>query len=73
MQTDRPMTIEDLEQALSMLVIDYVSSLSTVQPQSVDRVRLEASGEYVTVMYDRQAPDGMPVLNVQIRQPERRP
>lgn len=64
-----PITIEELEERLSALIVEYVSSLSHVRPAKVDSVRLEASGEYVTVMYDRKAPDGMPTLNVQIRQP----
>ncbi len=71
MQHDRAMTIEELERALGILVDNYVASLSHAKPKSVQRVRIEAAGEGVSVMYDRAAPDGMPTLVVQITKPAR--
>lgn len=68
MTHERAMTIEELEAALGMLVDNYVASLSHAKPKPVTQVRIEATGEGVHVMYDRNAPDGMPTLNVQIIQ-----
>ena len=68
---DRAMTIEELEAALAHLVDDYVASLSHAKPRPVEQVRIEASGNGVSVMYDRKAPDGMPTLVVQIQQVKR--
>jgi hypothetical protein len=68
----RAMTIEELEGALAVLVDRYVASLSHAKPKPVHKVRIEASGDGVSVMYDRSAPDGMPTLVVQIVQPPRK-
>lgn len=68
---ERAMTIEELETSLAALVDAYVASLSHAKPKPVEQVRIEASGDGVSVMYDRRAPDGMPTLVVQIVQPKR--
>ena len=66
---DRAMTIEELETALALLVDTYIASLSHAKPKPVRQVRIEASGDGVSVIYDRMAPEGMPTLNVQLIQP----
>ena len=42
--------------------------LAAVLGLPVEKVRVEASGDGVSVMYDRWAPEGMPTLVVQIQQ-----
>ncbi len=67
----RAMTIEELEHRLGTLVDTYVASLSHAKPKPVESIRIEARGEGVSVMYDRNAPDGMPTLVVQTQQAKR--
>lgn len=64
----RAMTIEELEARLGHLCDTYIASLSHAKPKPVERVRIEAAGDGVSVVYDRTAPDGMPTLVVQIQQ-----
>jgi len=59
-------TIEELEAALRGLCVRYLSSLSTQPVNEPERVRLECTGDGVSVMYETHSPEGMPSLVVSL-------
>ena len=63
-----PITIQQLEHELRAITTRYLASLSTTPVKQPERIRLEATGDGVSVMYETDAPDGIPHLVVSLTQ-----